>query len=73
MRHAVDIARLFVDIETDRFVEHWVELNLHEVFQQMGAIPDAGVEQRYELCPAHGRHCGVGLRRCGVRQPLQCR
>ena len=42
MRNPVDIARLFVDIETHRFVEHWVELNLHEVFQQMGAIPRQG-------------------------------
>jgi predicted SnoaL-like aldol condensation-catalyzing enzyme len=26
-------------VENDRFVEHWDELNLLEVFQQMGAIP----------------------------------
>ena len=25
--------------DNDRFVEHWDELNLLEVFQQMGAIP----------------------------------
>ena len=37
-----DIAMRSIDIwrfENDRFVEHWDELNLLEVFQQMGAIP----------------------------------
>ena len=33
--HSIDIWRF----ENDRFVEHWDELNLLEVFQQMGAIP----------------------------------
>jgi hypothetical protein len=42
MRNPVDLAHLFVDIESDRFVEHWVKLSLHEVFQQMGAIPMQG-------------------------------
>ena len=32
---SIDIWRF----ENDRFVEHWDELNLLEVFQQMGAIP----------------------------------
>ena len=32
---SIDIWR----VENDRFVEHWDELNLLEVFQQMGAIP----------------------------------
>jgi hypothetical protein len=41
MRNPVDLAHLFADVETGRFVEHW-ELNLHEVFQQMGAIPMQG-------------------------------
>jgi predicted SnoaL-like aldol condensation-catalyzing enzyme len=49
MRHPVQLARIFADItmrsidicrfDNDRFVEHWDELNLLEVFQQMGAIP----------------------------------
>jgi steroid delta-isomerase-like uncharacterized protein len=37
-----DIIMRSIDIwrfENDRFVEHWDELNLLEVFQQMGAIP----------------------------------
>jgi hypothetical protein len=38
MRNPVDLAHLFANIENDRFVEHWDELNLLEVFQQMGAI-----------------------------------
>jgi hypothetical protein len=42
MRNPVDLVRLLADIETGRFVEHWDELNLHEVFQQMGAIPMHG-------------------------------
>jgi predicted ester cyclase len=32
---SIDIWR----VENDLFVEHWDELNLLEVFQQMGAIP----------------------------------
>ena len=32
---SIDIRRF----DNDRFVEHWDELNLLEVFQQMGAIP----------------------------------
>ena len=32
---SIDIWR----VEGGRFVEHWDELNLLEVFQQMGAIP----------------------------------
>ena len=32
---SIDIWR----VENDRFVEHWDELNLLEIFQQMGAIP----------------------------------
>ncbi len=32
---SIDIWR----VENNRFVEHWDELNLLEVFQQMGAIP----------------------------------
>jgi steroid delta-isomerase-like uncharacterized protein len=39
-----DITMRSIDIwrfENDRFVEHWDELNLLEVFQQMGAIPIA--------------------------------
>ena len=32
---SIDIWRF----DNDRFVEHWDELNLLEVFQQMGAIP----------------------------------
>ena len=53
MRNPVDLVHLFADImnshdlarfdelvsENDRFVEHWDELNLLEVFQQMGATP----------------------------------
>jgi hypothetical protein len=39
VRNPVDLAHLFADIETARFVEHWVELNVHEVIQQMSAIP----------------------------------
>ena len=39
MRNPVCLAHLFADIENGRFVEHWVELNLREVFQQMSAIP----------------------------------
>jgi steroid delta-isomerase-like uncharacterized protein len=35
---SIDIWR----VEGDRFVEHWDELNLLEVFQQMGAIPSQG-------------------------------
>ena len=35
---SIDIWR----VENDRFVEHWDELNLLEVFQQMGAIPMQG-------------------------------
>jgi len=35
---SIDIWR----VEGDRFVEHWDELNLLEVFQQMGAIPTQG-------------------------------
>jgi predicted ester cyclase len=35
---SIDIWRF----ENDRFVEHWDELNLLEVFQQMGAIPMQG-------------------------------
>jgi hypothetical protein len=42
MRNPVDLAHLFADVETGRFVEHWDELNLHEVFQQTGAIPMPG-------------------------------
>jgi hypothetical protein len=37
-----DITMRSIDIwrfDNDRFVEHWDELNLLEVFQQMGAIP----------------------------------
>ena len=37
-----DVIMRSIDIwrfDNDRFVEHWVELNLLEVFQQMGAIP----------------------------------
>jgi predicted SnoaL-like aldol condensation-catalyzing enzyme len=37
-----DIIMRSIDIwrfDNDRFVEHWDELNLLEVFQQMGAIP----------------------------------
>lgn len=40
-----DITMRSIDIwrfENDRFVEHWDELNLLEVFQQMGAIPSQG-------------------------------
>lgn len=40
-----EIAMRSIDIwrvEGDRFVEHWDELNLLEVFQQMGAIPTQG-------------------------------
>ena len=40
-----DLAIRSIDIwrvEDDRFVEHWDELNLLEVFQQMGAIPAPG-------------------------------
>lgn len=40
-----DITMRSIDIwrvEGDRFVEHWDELNLLEVFQQMGAIPTQG-------------------------------
>jgi steroid delta-isomerase-like uncharacterized protein len=32
---SIDIWRF----ENDRFVEHWDELNLLEIFQQMGAVP----------------------------------
>jgi hypothetical protein len=46
MRNPVQLAHIFADImnshDPDRFaelVEHWDELNLLEVFQQMGAIP----------------------------------
>ena len=35
---SIDIWR----VDGDRFVEHWDELNLLEVFQQMGAIPTQG-------------------------------
>jgi steroid delta-isomerase-like uncharacterized protein len=35
---SIDIWR----VESDRFVEHWDELNLLEIFQQMGAIPMQG-------------------------------
>jgi hypothetical protein len=42
MRNPVDLVHLFADIETGWFVEHWDELHLHEVFQQMGAIPMPG-------------------------------
>jgi steroid delta-isomerase-like uncharacterized protein len=37
-----DITMRSIDIwrfENDRFVEHWDELNLLDVFQQMGSIP----------------------------------
>ena len=37
-----DITMRSIDIwrfENERFVEHWDELNLLEVFQQMGAVP----------------------------------
>jgi predicted ester cyclase len=37
-----DITMRSIDIwrfDNDRLVEHWDELNLLEVFQQMGAIP----------------------------------
>ncbi len=40
-----DISMRSIDIwrvEDDRFVEHWDELNLLEVFRQMGAIPMQG-------------------------------
>ena len=40
-----DITMRSIDIwrvENDRFVEHWDELNLLEVFQQMDAIPAQG-------------------------------
>ena len=40
-----DITMRSIDIwrvENDRFVEHWDELNLLEVFQRMGAIPAPG-------------------------------
>jgi len=40
-----DITMRSIDIwrfENERFVEHWDELNLLEVFQQMGAIPMPG-------------------------------
>jgi steroid delta-isomerase-like uncharacterized protein len=39
---SIDIWRF----ENDRFVEHWDELNLLEVFQQMGAISIAGGARR---------------------------
>jgi predicted SnoaL-like aldol condensation-catalyzing enzyme len=49
MPNPVQSAHIFADIimgsidiwrfDNDRFVEHWDELNLLEVFQQMGAIP----------------------------------
>jgi hypothetical protein len=42
MRNPVDLAHLCADIETGRFVEHWDELNLHEVIQYMSAIPMQG-------------------------------
>ncbi len=29
-------------VEDGRFVEHWDELNLMEVFQQIGALPQLG-------------------------------
>ncbi len=44
-----DITMRSIDIwrvENDRFVEHWDELNLLEVFQQMGALPSLGGETR---------------------------
>ena len=40
-----DITMRSIDIwrfEKDRFVEHWDELNLLEVLQQMGAVPVQG-------------------------------
>jgi predicted SnoaL-like aldol condensation-catalyzing enzyme len=40
-----DITMRSIDIwrfENDRFVEHWDELNLLEVLQQMGAVPVQG-------------------------------
>ncbi len=37
---SIDIWRF----ENDRFVEHWDELNLLEVFQQMGAVPDGATK-----------------------------
>ena len=39
---SIDIWRF----ENDRFVEHWDELNLLEVLQQMGAIPKQGEAAR---------------------------
>jgi hypothetical protein len=39
MRNPVEIAHHIWRFENDRFVEHWDELNLLEVFQQMGATP----------------------------------
>jgi hypothetical protein len=42
MRNPVYLARLFANIETGRFVAPWDELNLHEVIQQMSAIPMQG-------------------------------
>jgi len=39
MRNPVDLVHLFADIDTGRFVGHPDELNLLEIFHQMGAIP----------------------------------
>jgi predicted SnoaL-like aldol condensation-catalyzing enzyme len=49
MRNPVRLAHVFADMimrsidiwrfDNDRFVEHWDELNLLEVFQRISAIP----------------------------------
>ncbi|MDO0937281.1 ester cyclase [Streptomyces sp. DG2A-72] len=36
--HTIDIWR----IEDGRFAEHWDEINLYELLQQLGALPEAG-------------------------------
>ena len=42
MRNPVNLVHLFANVENGRFVEHQDELNLHEVSQEMGAIPMQG-------------------------------
>jgi steroid delta-isomerase-like uncharacterized protein len=39
--HSIDIWR----VQDGMFVEHWDELNLMQVFQQIGALPPLGAEQ----------------------------